>query len=46
VVVLQIQGFRMLLSFAGKYLLKSIFVALKMKALWLFKAFISIHHST
>jgi hypothetical protein len=33
VVVLQIQGFRMLLSFAGKYLLKSVFMTLKMKAL-------------
>ena len=32
-VLLQIQGFGMLLSFAGKYLLKSLFVALKMKAL-------------
>jgi hypothetical protein len=33
VVVLQIQGFGMLISFAGKYLLKSLFVTLKMKAL-------------
>jgi len=32
-VVLQIQGFGMLLSFTGKYLLKSLFVTLKMKAL-------------
>jgi len=32
VVVLQIQGFGILLSFAGKYILKSLFVTLKMKA--------------
>jgi len=33
VVVMQIKGFGMLLSFAGKYLLKSLFVTHKMKAL-------------
>jgi hypothetical protein len=33
VVVLQIQGLAMLLSFADKYLLKSLFMTLKMKAL-------------
>jgi hypothetical protein len=34
VVLLQVQGFGMLLSFfVGKYLLKSLFVTLRMKAL-------------